>query len=268
MKLFWLTGFLLLTLTLPATATDFTHSHALWSELLQKHVSWINDGTASVVDYDGFKNDNKNLQTYLSRLASVTRDQFDSWGRDQQLAFLINAYNAFTIKLILDNYPGIASIRDTGSLFTSPWKKEFFHLLGDRRHLDWIEHEMIRGSDRYNEPLIHFAVNCASIGCPALLNQAFIADRLEAQLLDVTRRFLQDRSRNGFNDERNVLSVSSIFDWYEEDFRKGWRGYSSLKTFFAKHADLLSTDETIRLKIGAGAYEIEYLKYDWRLNKK
>ncbi len=258
----------ILALVCPAGAIDFDHSHSAWSDMLQKHVSWISGGTASQVDYAGFKSDRQELQNYLAALSSVSQQQFDKWSRNEQLAFLINAYNAFTVELILTRWPDIDSIRDTGSLFSSPWRKEFFSLLGDKRHLDWVEHEMIRGSGRYKEPLIHFAVNCASIGCPALLNEAFVADRLDEQLLDVTRRFLQDRSRNYFDAENNALNISSIFDWYEEDFRKNWRGYTSLKSFFAKHADWLNGDKLVRQTIQQGNYEIRFLPYDWRLNRQ
>ncbi len=263
-----LTCLFLLALTLPGGASDFDHSHTAWNELLEKHVSWINNGTASQVDYDGFKSDRQALQIYLAALSAVSQQQFDQWSRDEQLAFLINAYNGFTIELILSRWPEIASIRDLGSLFTSPWKQEFFSLLGDRRHLDWIEHDIIRGSGRYSEPLIHFAVNCASIGCPALHNEAFVADRLDEQLLDVTRSFLKDRSRNYFNTKESTLNVSSIFAWYEEDFQKGWRGYNSVKDFFAIHADWLSRDKQVRQAIRRGNYEIDFLPYDWRLNSQ
>ncbi len=259
---------LLIALACPAGAIDFDHSHAAWSGLLQKHVTWVSDGTASVVDYDSFLADRRQLRDYLATLSAVPQQQFASWSRDEQLAFLINAYNGFTIELILDHYPGIDSIRDTGSLFTSPWKKAFFSLLGDQRHLDWVEHEMIRGSGRYDEPLIHFAVNCASIGCPALLDEAFGAERLDGQLLDVTRRFLMDRSRNYFDAATNRLYVSSIFDWYEEDFRRGWRGYTSLDEFFARHAGWLSADPANQEKIRQGGYRLLFLEYDWRLNRR
>jgi hypothetical protein len=268
MKTIGPTTVLLFAMVLLVGANTFDHSHGQWDNLLQKHVSWISNGSASQVDYAGLKSDQMILNDYLENLSSVPITTFDKWSRNQQLAFLINAYNAFTIRLILDNYPGITSIRDTGSLFTSPWKKEFFRLLDEQHHLDWIEHKMIRGSGRYDEPLIHFAVNCASIGCPALLNEAFVAERIDEQLLDVTRRFLTDRSRNFFDGNNDSLNISSIFDWYEEDFEKGWRGYNSLKTFFAQHAEWLSDNDATRMKIQQGKFKINFLDYDWRLNIK
>ena len=136
----------------------------------------IQDGQASRVDYSAFQKNQKVLQAYLASMSAVSRSEFDSWTKDQQLAFLINAYNAWTIEFVLSAYPDIKSIKDLGSFFSSPWKKEFINLLGETRSLDNIEHTLIRGSGRYNEPRIHFAVNCASIGCPALLNRAYTAE--------------------------------------------------------------------------------------------
>ena len=248
-------GLLSVLATSPAAAFD--HRHAAWTSLLEKHVAWNRAGTASSADYAGFARERGELQRYLQALSAVTRDEFDRWSRDEQLAFLINAYNAFTVELILTEYPDIDSIRELGSLFSSPWKKTFFRLLGEEQHLDGIEHELIRGSGRYDEPLIHFAVNCASIGCPALRDEAFVADRLDAQLLDQTRRFLADRSRNRFDRQANRLEVSSIFDWYEEDFRQGWRGYGSLSDFFAAHAESVADNDADQSVIRGGNIPID-----------
>lgn len=116
------------------------------------------------------------------------------------MAFLINAYNAATVALILTRYPELDSIKELGSLLRSPWKRRFVDLLGARRSLDDIEHELLREAPDFAEPRIHFAVNCASLGCPALRPEAYEAERLEAQLADQTRRFLRDRSRNRLAD--------------------------------------------------------------------
>jgi hypothetical protein len=196
----------------------------------------------------------------------VTRAEFDAFSRDQQLAFLINAYNAFTVELILTEYPDVSSIKDLGSLFSLPWKKKFFILLGESQNLDGIEHDLIRGSGRYNEPLIHFAVNCASIGCPALLDEAFVADKLDQQLLESTERFLNDRSRNRFDASTGTLEISSLFDWYAEDFAQGWRGYDSLHDFFRTHADWNADDADSVESLRGGELRIEFLDYDWNLN--
>ena len=161
----FLASILLLGLiTWPVQADEFDHS--LWDQLLVENVWSDNGGRSTSVDYQGMANQRSQLTTYLTALGKVSQKQFDRWGQEQQLAFLINAYNAWTVELILTEWPKLDSIRDLGSWFRSPWSKEFIPLFGNTVTLDHIEHELIRGSGRYNNPLIHFAVNCASIGCP------------------------------------------------------------------------------------------------------
>ncbi len=258
----------LFCLILPAVsqAKAFDHKHAAWSQLLKANVHWNQNHTASQVDYAGIQKQKKTLDRYLFKLSAVSRTEFDRFSREEQLAFLINAYNAFTVALILTEYPEIDSIKDLGSLFSSPWKKAFFNLLGESQTLDGIEHGLIRGSGRYNEPLIHFAVNCASVGCPALLDGAFVADEIDQQLLDSTKSFIKDRTRNRFDASSGRLKVSSIFDWYAEDFTKGWRGYNSLQEFFRMHADWVTDDAQSGKRLRDGGVTIDFLNYDWNLN--
>lgn len=257
---------LLLLVPVPVQAEPFDHEHATWNLLVKNNVHWNLNRTASLVNYAGFQKTHDFLKRYLFSLSAVTRTEFDTFRREQQLAFLINAYNAFTVELILTEYPEVTSIKELGSLFSSPWKRKFFLLLGESQNLDGIEHELIRGSGRYDEPLIHFAVNCASIGCPALLDEAFVAEKLDQQLLESTERFLSDRSRNRFDARTGTLEISSIFDWYAEDFSKGWRGYDSLHDFFRTHADWITDDAESVEKLREAALRIEFLDYDWSLN--
>lgn len=257
---------LLLLVPVPVQAEPFDHEHATWNLLVKNNVHWNLNRTASLVNYAGFQKTHDFLKRYLFSLSAVTRTEFDTFRREQQLAFLINAYNAFTVELILTEYPEVKSIKELGSLFSSPWKRKFFLLLGESQNLDGIEHELIRGSGRYDEPLIHFAVNCASIGCPALLDEAFVAEKLDQQLLESTERFLSDRSRNRFDARTGTLEISSIFDWYAEDFSKGWRGYDSLHDFFRTHADWITDDAESVENLREAALRIEFLDYDWSLN--
>ncbi|MDH3809937.1 MAG: DUF547 domain-containing protein [Desulfuromonadales bacterium] len=257
---------LLLLVPVPVQAEPFDHEHATWNLLVKNNVHWNLNRTASLVNYAGFQKTHDFLKRYLFSLSAVTRTEFDTFRREQQLAFLINAYNAFTVELILTEYPEVTSIKELGSLFSSPWKRKFFLLLGESQNLDGIEHELIRGSGRYDEPLIHFAVNCASIGCPALLDEAFVAEKLDQQLLESTERFLSDRSRNRFDARTGTLEISSIFDWYAEDFSKGWRGYDSLHDFFRTHADWITDDAESVENLKEAALRIEFLDYDWSLN--
>jgi hypothetical protein len=248
------------------SAQAFDHRHGVWDELLKQHVVWINGGTASQVNYAGFQQESWKLRRYLDALSGVSQSEFDTWTRDQQLAFLINAYNAFTIELVLTEYPNLDSIKDLGTIFRSPWKLEFFTLLGKKVHLDHVEHGLIRAPGVYNEPRIHVAVVCASIGCPALRDEAFLARTLDAQLEDSFRRFLSDRSRNRYDSSSNRLEVSKIFDWYEDDFNKGYNGFYSLRGVFSKYADVLADTAAGRQRIRDQRVDIGFLSYDWGLN--
>ncbi|MCX2795762.1 DUF547 domain-containing protein [Microbulbifer thermotolerans] len=261
----WLIGLLLSLLALNgAAATSFDHS--IWNKLLNAHVYSINGGVATVVDYQGLSGDRDQLMTYREALSKVRRSEFDSWTVNEQKAFLINAYNAWTVELILSAWPELESIKDLGGLFTSPWRKEFVPLLGETRSLDDIEHGLLRASGRYNDPRIHFAVNCASIGCPALRAEAYTGERLDQQLNEQVDLFLRDRSRNRVED--SAINLSPIFKWYREDFEKGWLGYQRLEDFLLEKADALQLSEPMKTKLRNGKVEIDFLNYDWNLNKK
>jgi hypothetical protein len=262
MKRYLLT-LLLLSQTLVAHATGFDHSN--WDVLLKKHLISIRNGQATQVDYTGMATDHAQLKQYLAATSNVKRATFDGWPKQEQLAFLINAYNAWTVELVLSGYPNIESIKELGSLFQSPWKKQFIPLLGETRALDDIEHTLIRGSGRYNDPRVHFAVNCASIGCPTLRPEAYVATRLDEQLEEATRNFLLDRTRNRL--EGDMLKVSSIFTWYRHDFEQGWRGATTLNAFLARYRQPLGLDERMANHLSSGNFDIGFLDYDWRLNR-
>ena len=253
-----------LCLSLSSWAMD--HSHKAWDELLKKHVRPIANGNASQVSYIGFATDHAALKAVMDEYQKVSRAEFDTWSKPQQQAFLINAYNAFTIEKILKRYPDIKSIRDYGTVFGNPWKDKFFTLFGQPAYLDQIEHEILRKDGVYDEPRVHVAVVCASVGCPMLRNEAFTADRLEAQLQDGMRRFLSDRSRNRYNPQARKLEISKIFDWYGKDFERGHKGYSSVKATLAKYADLLADKPQDRAVVREQKAEIAFLDYDWSLN--
>ena len=259
-----LTALFILLFSSPALAFD--HNHAAWNELLQQHVQWDSKGVASQVDYAGMQRDEKKLQGYLDDLSAVYLSDFTRWNKAQQLSFLINAYNAFTVELILTEYPDLKSIKALGSFFSSPWSKQFISLLGKTRSLDEIEHEMIRAPGAYDDPRIHAAVVCASIGCPGIRDEAFVADRIDQQLEDSLRRFLSDRSRNRYNVETDRLQISKIFDWYGDDFAAGFRGHDSLAAFLGDYAEVLADDEKSRQRIAIRQAQIEFLEYDWLLN--
>ena len=245
----------------PAMAQSFDHQ--AWDDIVKENVKSIGPGATSF-DYANVQTKQEQLKAYLDQLSAVDQATFDAWSSDEQLAFLMNAYNAFTVELILTKYPDLKSIRELGGAIESPWQKEFVPLLGQNVSLDNIEHDMIRGSGRYNEPRIHFGVNCASIGCPPLINEAFTGEKVDAQLEKATQDFLTDRTRNFINGE--VVTVSKIFDWYRGDFEAGWRDAIDLGEFLALYGDSLGLDAEQSEALAAGEYDIEFSEYDWRLN--
>lgn len=249
------------TLGISGGAAALDHRYDRYGQVLGRHVHWLVPGHASVVDYDGLLRDRLALAAVLAEFSEVAQSEFEGWTRAQQMAFLINAYNGFTLDLVLDAYPDLTSIRDLGSLLQSPWKQPFFLLLGDTRSLDWIEHETLR--PRYRDPRVHFAVNCASIGCPALRPEPYTVEQLDAQLEDQQRRFLSDRTRNRYSAADGVLYLSQIFRWYGDDFAGNGR---TLRNWLSSQAALLADNDVDRRRLRGGMILIEHLPYDWALN--
>jgi len=244
----------------------FDQSHAAWDALLARHVKVTSNGNASQVDYKGFMQDRAALQAYLKSVSAVTQQDYDSWSKPQKFAFLANAYNAFTIEKILTRYPNLKSIRDFGNFIGNPWKDKFFTLLGRPQNLDGIEHETLRAPGAFDDPRVHVAVNCASIGCPMLGTHAFTAETLDAQLDELLRHFMSDRSRNRYNPQTRSVEVSKVFDWYGKDFTQGHHGFSSVADVAAKYADQLADASDDRALLRAKKAAITFLDYDWSLN--
>jgi hypothetical protein len=238
-----------------AFAQAFDHSHQAWEALLKKNVVLRDGGKASLVRYAAMAQDRAALREYLDSLGRVGEAEFGRWTGAQRMAFLINAYNAHAVEKVLTRYPDLRSIWDFGKLFGNPFKDNFFSLLGKKSSLDWIENEALR--KQYREPRIHYALNCASIGCPMLREEAYVAERLERQLEEQAVRFLADRSRNRFAGGK--LEVSKIFDWYREDFEPR-------AAYFARYAKLLADDAEGEKLIAQGKAPLAFLDYDWSLN--
>ena len=236
---------LVFLLSVAIANSAFGFDHGQWDSLLKKNVVVLEGGKASQFRYREV--DRLALQSYLKTLSGVSEKEFKGWSQEEQKAFLINAYNAFTVEKILTRYPDIGSIWDFGKIFGNPFKDEFFTLLGRKMSLDAIEHGTLRKS--YREPRVHYALNCASVSCPMLREEAYVAARLERQLEEQAVRFLSDRSRNRFHDGR--LEVSKIFDWFKEDFEPR-------QAYFARYAKLLGTP--------GGEVPLTFLDYDWSLN--
>lgn len=229
-------------------ALGFDHQHKTWEELLRKHVVVLEGGKASQLRYAALAQERAVLTGYLQGLSAVPESEFQRWPRGEQMAFLINAYNAFAVEKILQRYPDLRSIWDFGRIFGNPFRDRFFTLLGAPRSLDEVEHEVLR--PRYKDPRVHYAVNCASVGCPMLREEAYVAVHLEEQLEEQAQRFLSDRSRNRYREGR--LEVSKIFDWFKEDFEPRDR-------YFARYHGMLGAPQ-------GATPPLSFLDYDWSLN--
>lgn len=215
-------------------------SHTAWDQLLQKHVS-----AAGKVNYRGFKQDLPALRAYLEQLS--THPPESDWSRDQRLAYWINVYNAFTVKLIVDNYPTTSITTLEGG---KPWNKRWIRI-GDKTYsLDEVENAVIR--KQFAEPRIHFAVNCASVSCPELLNRAYTADKLGQQLETQTRAYINNPTHNLLSE--NKPQVSQLFEWYAADFQQK---DGSVVAFINRYA-------ATKIKENA---TLTYKPYNWNLNE-
>ena len=237
------------TVALPTVTSAAAPSHAIFNKLLKTHVD-----AKGMVDYKGFVKDKAELKSYLDLLSKNA--PADSWSKDDQLAYWINAYNAFTIQLILDHYP-LKSIKDIGAsikipLVNTPWDVKFIKIGGETYDLNSIEHGIIR--KKFSEPRIHFALVCAAKSCPRLRNEAFEGSRLDAQLDDQGVDFMNNPAKNAITAKQ--ASLSKILDWYGGDF-KTMKGMS-VKDVVNKFSKTKITDDT----------SISYMTYDWTLNEQ
>lgn len=220
-------------------------SHEMWDTLLKKHVN--NDG---FVDYKGFLTDSVALEAYLHLLEDAHPSD-NNWTRNEQMAYWINAYNAYTVQLITRNYP-VNSIKDIKRglpFINSVWDIKFIHIQGFSYDLNNIEHNILRPV--FMDARIHAAINCASYSCPKLRNEAYSADSLEIQLNTCMRDFINDPLRNRITSKK--AEISKIFQWFKGDFK---RDAGSVRAFLNRYATIKLTDETT----------ISHIDYDWTLN--
>jgi hypothetical protein len=248
-----LTTAILLVLSLSAVTSSQTIAstalaidHSLFGELLKKYVK---DGK---VNYAGIKTEEVKLKRYLAILEDVNPERLS---RNEQFAFYINAYNAWTIKLILTKYPDIESIRELGFLNAGPWKKKVVRLKDETVSLDHIEHDILR--PRYKDPRVHFAINCAARSCPPLRSEPYLADILDQQLDRATRSFINNPKSYRFDGK--VFYVSRIFKWFSEDFNEDALGY---------YLQYAAGDLKKKLGSQSEKVNVKYLEYDWSLNGK
>lgn len=215
-----------------------TLSHAIFDALLKKYVS-----STGKVNYNGLKGEKAKLEEYLVILGQNPPQ--NSWDRNKKLAFWINAYNANTLKLIIDHYP-VASIQ---KITAKPWDKAFINI-GDKTYtLNNIENDIIR--PQFSEPRIHFALNCAAKSCPKLLNEAFLPEKLENQLAKQAKEYVNNAAANTISEKK--AEVSNIFNWYGKDFDAAGGVIAFLNIY-----------SSIKIKDNA---KITFKEYDWSLNE-
>jgi len=222
----------------------FTHDNSypidqsIWNELLSSYVS--DEGQ---VDYNGLKKVNTKLKSYTGLLSK--NPPKNNWSKEESMAYWINAYNAFTVSLILKNYPvnSIMEINDGKA-----WDLKFIQIGGKNYSLNNIEHDILRV--KYPDPRIHFAVNCAAQSCPKLNNQAFTAENLESNLSRLANEFINNGSKNKLSG--NPIKVSKLFDWYKEDFTKK----GTVIDYINKYA---------KTKV-ATSTKVDFMEYNWDLN--
>lgn len=252
---------------------ELEFDHSLFDRLLRNNVA--ND----LVNYRNIKDaDFGLLEQYLSKLENVDPAEFEKWGRNSKLAFWINAYNAITIYGIVTNYPieygGIltrirfpkSSIRQIGKV----WDRVFTKIMGKDLTLNQIEHEILRVE--FDEPRIHFAIVCASVGCPPLLSEAYMPEKIDKQLNQVANEFVNRKKYVYFDSGNNILHLSSIFDWYKDDFKYSqnneWLNkYDKDERGVVDFVERYSENAALRKQIKEKKVKIKYLDYDWSLNE-
>lgn len=227
----------LLFFILPIVNAQQKFDHTSWDQALLLNVS-----DEGLVNYNGFMRDSSLLYRYFQELSANKPN--DTWSRDEQMAYWINAYNAYTIKLIIDSYP-LKSIKD----IKEPWDKKFFKIDGEWYSLNDLEHRILR---KFGDPRIHFAINCASFSCPVVWNRAYTAENLQTALDTQTEKFINDPTRNTIT--KTDVKVSKIFSWYKRDFRVNG---SDVVEFINRYATTKIENQSNK----------GYRDYDWSLNE-
>ena len=242
------------TSVLPVAVFD----HQTWTEVLATHVR------GDAFDYKALKKDTSKLDAYLRSLEAVKPEEFAKWPRNERFAFWIDAYNAYTVKRVVDGYP-IASIKDLGDEKVSVWDREFVplgalapDLKKSKLTLNDIENKILRPV--FKDARVHAAINCASEGCPPIQSAAFTGEKLDDQLDRAVRGWLSDPKRNRFDSKRNEIEVSQVFEWFQDDFV---RDAKSVQAWIAKYAP--AGQEWIA---GAKELRVRHLDYSWVLNEK
>lgn len=244
--------------SLPVNASDKkTFDHSVFHNVLQKYVN-----ENGYVDYASLKNDRGDLDSYVETLGRTSPTNSPSLFPDKnsKLAYWINAYNAFTLRGVIDNYP-TKSVRDIHAVYGFFWRIKF-NAGGKKMSLRALENEIIR---KFDEPRIHFAIVCASEGCPRLSREAYTGEHLDSQLETQAKKFINEERNVKFDTKANSIQMSKIFDWFAEDFLVAFPGEKDKKKvteYLKLYLNSSSRQNLQQLK----ASKIEYIEYDWRIN--
>ncbi len=231
-------------------SSNFDHKYKYYNKVLS---SYNHDG---LVDYTALKKDPKYLQLFLKEVKEVKKEDYKNFSEKEKLCFLINLYNAACLKLIIDNYP-VQSIREIGGWLRNPFRMDFIEVFSEKISLDDIEHKKLRKD--FTEPRIHFALVCASISCPVLKDSAYSPQAIYEQLNHQTHIFLKDKTKNYLDESNNLLYLSEIFNWFEEDFLKSSSSVLEfVQAYLPKEAKKRLAKQKLRLR---------YKAYDWKLNE-
>ncbi|GBF82244.1 DUF547 domain-containing protein [Aphanothece sacrum] len=219
-----------------------------------------------LINYRRLQSNRHLLDQFNQSIGEVSLSNYESWNESEKLAFLINAYNAFTLQSIIDQTPIKSSIRDIPGV----WKLRKFKIAGQEKTLDNIEHDTIR--KEFNEPRIHVALVCAAKSCPILHNEPYTSEKLDQQLHNQVEKFIKSSQGFRIDKEQGKVYLSSIFEWYGDDWKanyaakEGFTGSETERAVLNFLSNYLPIDNQVYLR--QGNYRIDYLNYDWSLNKQ
>jgi hypothetical protein len=264
---------LIFDLTPTAMAAEEPFSYQYYADILRAYVD-----DQGMVDYAALKQNRGPLDAFVTRIANLESGVYDKWSEKEKIAFWINAYNALTLRAIIDHYPIKASLlrsvrfpKNSIRQIPGVWDKLQFKVMGREITLDGIEHDTLRAN--FNEPRIHMALVCAAMGCPPLRNEPFIAGKLDMQLDDQARRFFNDPQKFSIDRKTNTIHLSPIFKWFGEDFvnkygtEKAFSGFSEQERAVLNFITHYSEDGG-NAYLMKGGFSQEYLNYDWSLNER
>ena len=228
-----------------------------WAKVLKDHVTLKDKQATSEVAYSKLKLNPAPLLAFVKEAESVTEAEFEALTQPEKVAFLVNFYNAISMKLVIENLP-LKSFKDIGGLFANPWKrKNVFTLFGDRMSLDVMAERWI--AKVTPDPRVHFVLTTSSKGGPRQGNEPLLPKKLDVQLEEAALLFVGDRTRNGYEPNTNTFEVSSLFKWHRDDFIKGT---SSVQKFLATRMKI----EPRLTDAAVAKANVKYLEFDWTLN--